>query len=93
MENVTHWVADWWSSIWKGAVYFLIPFLPVMGEKLAPFAEKDVWPSPQKWLVYLIFATGAGLVAVKAFLDPGHQQTKDRLNGKHKGDTAPPFKV
>ena len=81
-------IAKWWSLIFRGLLYFGIPFLAILGERLSPFADKDSWPSLIKWTVSLIVASGAGLVALRAYLDGSAQRIGDDIRRKSSGDTT-----
>jgi hypothetical protein len=77
-------VKRWWPVIFRTALYFSIPVTLALADKLAPFADKDTWPSRIKWVVFLLVAVGQGLIAVRAYLDGSAQRHADQL---HSGDT------
>ena len=65
--------------LFRGSLYFSAVFLAVMGEKLSPFADKDLWPTPIKWLAMLTVAVGGGIVAVRAYFDGSALRHSDKI--------------
>lgn len=68
-----------WPILFRGALYFLIPYLAIMAEKFGPFAEQDSWPSSVRLFWWNLLAIGSGLVALRAFYDGSAERHSQEL--------------
>lgn len=71
-----------WPVIFRGALYFLIPYLAIMAEKLGPFAEQDSPPTMLLLIWWNLLAVGSGLVALRAYFDGSSERHNQEQKAK-----------
>ncbi len=66
-----------WPVIFRANLYFWSAWLVVISEKLAGILYQDEWPSLPYTCGSLVAATGAALIALRAFYDGASQRHQD----------------
>lgn len=81
-------LAERWPVIFRGSIYFLIPFLGILGDKIGPMCMKDEWPSWPRILGACVIGAAAGFVGLRAYFDGSAQRWSDER--KKNGNGAAP---
>lgn len=79
-----------WPVIFRANLYFWSAFLIVMSEKLGAILYQDVWPSLPYTCGSLVAATGAALIALRAFYDGASQRHSDEAKDAPPNPLTPP---